>query len=134
MIHEQTPHLAHPEAARLAPQDIIAEEAARCVQCAQCLPFCPTFRLSNSESESPRGRIALAAAIANHKISDKAAWRHLDSCVECHACTRMCPSKVNYDRLRRALHAIDSRPFRGLRLVLAKLRWLTHATMHWLSR
>lgn len=134
MDHARISALKHPETTQLSPQEIIAEEAARCVQCAQCLPFCPTFRLSNSESESPRGRIALAAAVAGGTISDKAAWRHLDSCVECHACTRMCPSKVDYDRLRQALHKIDTRPFPGLRLARAKFRWLVAMSLHRLSQ
>lgn len=123
------------------PRQQIEQQAMRCVQCALCLPHCPTFRLHGSESESPRGRIALARAIANGALNDAAAWRHLDNCIECGACTDMCPSNVDYRQLRRALHTLDTRPLpprlrmirilflqpRHARLLAARLTWLFQA-------
>lgn len=97
-----------------SPETIIEQQAVRCVQCALCLPHCPTFRATNSESESPRGRIALARALANGGLSGPAAWRHLDHCLDCQACSRMCPSKVDYARLRQAIYQLDTRPLPGL--------------------
>ena len=119
------------------PSQQIEQQAARCVQCALCLPHCPTFRLYGSESESPRGRIALARAIASGALDDAAAWRHLDSCIECGACTDMCPSNVDYEQLRRALYTLDRHPLpamralflqrRHSRLLAARLTWLFQA-------
>ena len=123
---------------QIDPRQQIEQQATRCVQCALCLPHCPTFRLYSSESESPRGRIALARAIASGALDDAAAWRHLDSCIECGACTDMCPSNVDYEQLRRALYTLDTRPLparlrimrtlflqpRHCRLVAARLMWL----------
>ena len=34
-----------------------------CIRCGQCLTSCPTFVLTGSEPEGPRGRIALARAL-----------------------------------------------------------------------
>ncbi len=65
-----------------------------------CLPHCPTYRLAHSESASPRGRIALAAALARGDLEpDRALARHLNSCLVCLNCERNCPSGVSYARV-----------------------------------
>ncbi|HLF77008.1 MAG TPA: 4Fe-4S dicluster domain-containing protein, partial [Dehalococcoidia bacterium] len=40
-----------------------AEDLARCVHCGFCLQACPTYVITSLETESPRGRIALARAV-----------------------------------------------------------------------
>ena len=68
--------------------------------CGLCLPHCPTYQLHHSEAESPRGRIALMQALASGKLTkSEALTRHLDSCLVCRACEKMCPSKVEYGQL-----------------------------------
>lgn len=88
----------------------ILAAADRCVMCGLCLPHCPTYQLHHSEVESPRGRIALMQALANGKLErSRALVTHLDSCLVCRACEKMCPSKVPYgeliDTTRGLLHA-----------------------------
>ena len=68
--------------------------------CGLCLPHCPTYQLHHSEAESPRGRIALMQALASGRLEASEALRgHLNSCLVCRACEKMCPSKVPYGQL-----------------------------------
>jgi glycolate oxidase iron-sulfur subunit len=78
----------------------IAALADQCVQCGLCLPTCPTYGLDGNEAESPRGRIAIAAALARGDAEPTAALRiHLDHCLGCLNCQRVCPANVKYDEL-----------------------------------
>lgn len=71
-----------------------------CVKCGLCLPHCPTYRLSQNESESPRGRLALLQGWADGKLAaTPALLAHLDSCLGCRRCETVCPAKVPYGRL-----------------------------------
>jgi glycolate oxidase iron-sulfur subunit len=74
--------------------------ADRCVQCGLCLPACPTYRLDAVESESPRGRIALARAWTLGTIVETATGdSHLDHCLACRNCEAVCPAGVEYGAL-----------------------------------
>jgi glycolate oxidase iron-sulfur subunit len=78
----------------------IQQDAAQCVKCGLCLPHCPTYLATAHEGESPRGRIALMAGIANQKIpSTPALLQHLDHCLTCRACETVCPAQVPYGNL-----------------------------------
>lgn len=83
-----------------AVEERIAALAGQCVKCGLCLPHCPTYRLAASEAESPRGRIAFAQALAQGKLDPSpSVLVHLDNCLACMACERVCPSKVQYGEL-----------------------------------
>ncbi len=73
----------------------------RCVKCGLCLPQCPTYQISRNENESPRGRIALIQSLASHELkgTDDTLHRHLDNCLLCRRCERICPSGVEYGRI-----------------------------------
>jgi len=78
----------------------IADLADQCVQCGLCLPTCPTYGLDGNEAESPRGRIAIAAALARGDAEPTEALRtHLDHCLGCLNCERVCPANVKYGEL-----------------------------------
>ena len=70
------------------------------MRCGLCLPACPTYGLARIESESPRGRIALAKAWAAGTIEPTAAGdAHLDHCLGCRSCEAVCPAGVQYGQL-----------------------------------
>ena len=116
-----------------------------CVHCGLCLEACPTYALSRSEMDSPRGRIYLMKALAEGRLElDADVARHLDLCLGCRGCETACPSGVHYGRLiedsrtfveanysrspldafkRRMIGAIFPYPTR-LRMILAPLRLL----------
>ena len=72
----------------------------QCVQCGLCLPACPTYRLDLIESESPRGRIALARAWELATVPPTPAGdTHLDQCLGCRRCEVVCPAGVEYGTL-----------------------------------
>lgn len=74
--------------------------ADRCVKCGMCLPHCPTYHLTRDESESPRGRIALIQGLTAGQLAySSRLGAHLENCLKCRACERVCPSLVPYGEL-----------------------------------
>ena len=104
------------------PANRIAELADQCVQCGLCLPACPTYALDRNEAESPRGRIAIAAALARGQVDPTAGLReHLDHCLGCLNCEKACPANVQYGELlietRALLGPTPQRPRQLLNLI-----------------
>ena len=102
--------------------------ADQCVQCGLCLPVCPTYALDRNEAESPRGRIAIAAALAKGQVQPSAALReHLDHCLGCLSCEKVCPANVRYGELlvetRAMLGPSERRPDREIALIRDPQRW-----------
>jgi glycolate oxidase iron-sulfur subunit len=74
--------------------------ADQCVMCGLCLPHCPTYRLGRVEAEGPRGRIALARALTSGAMeATPSLVAHLDHCLGCLSCQKVCPSQVQYDEI-----------------------------------
>jgi glycolate oxidase iron-sulfur subunit len=72
----------------------------RCVKCGLCLPHCPTYRFSLNENESPRGRISLMQGLASAQLTlSPTLTSHLDRCLDCRNCERVCPAGVEYETL-----------------------------------
>lgn len=97
-------------------RDELIKAADQCVMCGMCLPACPTYMKTRDEAESPRGRISLIQALLQGRLApDSALRRHLDSCLTCRACERICPSGVPYGRIIDGAHALlrQQKPARG---------------------
>ncbi|MEQ1440740.1 (Fe-S)-binding protein [Fontimonas sp. SYSU GA230001] len=131
-----SPPIAPPSAFPLDAADL-------CVKCGLCLPHCPTYGETRHEADSPRGRIALMQGLASGAIADSSALhRHLDGCLACRACERVCPAKVPYGQLidaGRALLALHqpsrTRATRMLdRLLSSDIALRALAALLWLYR
>ncbi len=92
-------------AARTSSPDSSAPDADRfpheladlCVKCGLCAPHCPTYRLSGEEGESPRGRISLIQGLVRGRLdATEQLANHLDNCLTCRACERVCPARVPF--------------------------------------
>ena len=89
----------------------ILASTEHCVACGLCLPWCPTYQLSNVEFESPRGRIALLQGLANSKLTPHASTTELlNHCLLCRSCEKHCPSKVSFGEAMDAGRQLMQRP------------------------
>lgn len=116
----------------LPERDELLRIADACVQCGLCLPHCPTYADTGIETESPRGRILLTAAMARGRLPPAEADRDgaLSHCLGCRACEAACPAHVDYGRLLRLGRQVLRRTMppprwqRALEWLLCHPRWL----------
>lgn len=94
----------------------ITSELDRCVMCGMCSQHCPTYQLTADENESPRGRIALIAALVSGQLvseqdsTDARLQAHIDHCTGCRACEAYCPSGVRFGAIITEAKALLSPP------------------------
>lgn len=117
------------EAVGRTPLRLDADLLNACVSCGLCLPHCPTYRVTDEESASPRGRItAMRAVEAGTLAVDDDFVSFMERCVFCRGCETACPSGVHFGPLmeatREALTASGHlRPPRALSSGLGVLRF-----------
>ncbi|MHB0869939.1 MAG: (Fe-S)-binding protein [Chloroflexota bacterium] len=71
------------------------DELLSCIRCGLCLSVCPTYREAGTETNSPRGRVALIRAAAEGKLDLSPNFvDHMYRCLNCMACAAVCPSGV----------------------------------------
>jgi len=104
-----------------------SDDVATCVGCGLCLPHCPTYRLTQEETASPRGRIAAMRAIDEGRARpDETFMTITDLCLTCRACEEVCPSDVPFGRMMEAARA-QTEPLRQGPVARARrvgLSWL----------
>ncbi|MEE8471887.1 MAG: (Fe-S)-binding protein [Dehalococcoidia bacterium] len=80
--------------------------AGSCTRCGLCLSVCPTYREEALEPLAPRGRVALVRHLTQGGLSpSRRLARYIDSCLGCLACTEVCPSGVEVEKLIRGARA-----------------------------
>ena len=92
------------------PAETISRDLIRqCVQCGMCLSACPTFRLTGSELDSPRGRIFQMELVRSGEVdrNDADFRQHMQFCLGCRACETACPSGVQYGQLFEQARAVS---------------------------
>ncbi|HOW66532.1 MAG TPA: (Fe-S)-binding protein [Candidatus Paceibacterota bacterium] len=102
----------------------------QCMHCGLCLPTCPTYSVTRMERHSPRGRVALARAIADGRLElTRAFAEEMYYCLGCLACMSACPAGVNYAEIfEHARAAVETE--RVLQTPMRRfIRWIT---IHWL--
>jgi glycolate oxidase iron-sulfur subunit len=73
----------------------------KCVRCGLCLPTCPTYLETMTETSGPRGRISLIKAVDEGRLDllSPGFVHQMSECLDCRACQAVCPSGVQYGEL-----------------------------------
>lgn len=104
----------------------VLEGLEACIHCGMCLPACPTYHVTGSEAESPRGRLYQMQKWLSGELTSETIAPHLDNCLACHGCETVCPSGVQYGRIlmtaRGELARADRSPARRLKRFI--FRWI----------
>ncbi len=86
---------------------MIEELVNACVRCGLCLPSCPTYLETLTETSGPRGRISLIADVESGRLDllSPGFTEQMSQCLDCRACEAACPSGVRYGRLVEEMRA-----------------------------
>lgn len=73
----------------------------QCVRCGLCLPTCPTYLETLTETSGPRGRISLIKSVGEGGLDllSPGFVHQMSECLDCRACEAVCPSGVHYGQL-----------------------------------
>jgi glycolate oxidase iron-sulfur subunit len=78
----------------------------RCEHCGRCLEVCPTYQALRVETMSARGRWDLIAGVAAGDLKPGPRYHEsLSLCLNCMACSAMCPKGVDVEHLVREAKA-----------------------------
>ena len=90
----------------MTPLGLDADLLNACVSCGLCLPHCPTYRATEEESASPRGRINAMRAVESGALAiDDDFVSFMERCVLCRGCETACPSGVHFGALMEGTRA-----------------------------
>jgi glycolate oxidase iron-sulfur subunit len=102
-----------------------------CIRCGLCLPTCPTYLETMTETSGPRGRISLIKAVGEGRLDilSPGFVHQMSECLDCRACEAVCPSGVQYGQLvetarsqiRRAQEPTDKPSAKATRWLLLRV-------------
>ena len=98
----------------------------KCVRCGLCLPSCPTYLETLTETSGPRGRISLIKAVDEGRLDTLSPGfvHQMSECLDCRACAAVCPSGVEYGELVEGARARIETAVAPKRGIFARLaRW-----------
>ncbi len=78
------------------------EDQAKCVRCGACLSVCPVYEVTAHERFSPRGKQDLLGWLLSRGgrlAGCQGLLETLKACLQCHACSAVCPAGVRVDDL-----------------------------------
>lgn len=68
------------------------EQYLYCIRCGLCLSACPIYRETLRETDSPRGRVAIARKVAEGELDlTPRVTDNMYACLTCQACNAICP-------------------------------------------
>ena len=96
-------------------EDNLEELDISCARCGTCLQVCPVYKELLVETFSPRGRYELVEhLLKNDQKPSKRLKESLQMCLQCGACSFICPSGIKVDLLiRRGRQLIGTNPAQG---------------------
>ena len=100
----------------------------QCVRCGLCLPTCPTYIETLTETSGPRGRISLIRDVAEGRLDvlSPGFVHQMSECLDCRACAAVCPSGVQYGTLVESARARIERAAAPKRGFFSRFgRWFT---------
>lgn len=78
----------------------------QCEHCGRCLEVCPTYQALRTETMSARGRWDLIAGVVSGELQPGPRYyESLSLCLNCMACTSMCPKGVDVEHMVREAKA-----------------------------
>ncbi|MGA2081083.1 MAG: (Fe-S)-binding protein [Holophaga sp.] len=84
----------------------MTEDYIQCGHCARCLEVCPTYQALRIETLSSRGRWDLINGVAEGTLQPGPRyWESLSLCMNCMACSAVCPKGVDPERMVREARA-----------------------------
>src|SRR3972149_1884349 len=74
---------------------LLKDEISKCIKCGVCMAGCPTYAMTKDETMVARGRLTLAGAVLEGRITASRRFEEvITSCIGCLTCDVNCPSGV----------------------------------------
>ena len=73
------------------------KDLRKCSKCGLCQAECPIYKITGNDCSVSRGQLIMLQAVLNGELKlSKKINRYLDLCLKCGACSKFCPSGVEF--------------------------------------